>query len=202
MYMPLQLGSKPFTGSALHTFPLISMHNLFIVPPFWFLQYTLQECLEIAYCTRNWIKILMKVLFRLKSLTEILPELLWNWNHKLLFHRKQTVYLEQEIMWHVAEHQGETSDPWAPSLFHEGEKTHYWVITTPALAMLAFQMQPMALGSISDSPSCKCQGPLQRLKELLSALKIAFTPAIVMVHEEAEHTNSSSSLCSVFKACW
>lgn len=50
--------------------------------------------------------------------------------------------------------------------------------------MLAFQMQPMALGSISDSLSCKCQGPLQRLKELLSVLKTAFAPAMVVVHEE------------------
>lgn len=50
--------------------------------------------------------------------------------------------------------------------------------------MLAFQMQPMALGSITDSLSCKCQGPLQRLKELLSVLKTAFAPAMVVAHED------------------
>lgn len=48
--------------------------------------------------------------------------------------------------------------------------------------MLALQMQPMTLGSISDSLLCKCQGPLQRLKELLSELKSAFAPAMVVVH--------------------
>lgn len=50
--------------------------------------------------------------------------------------------------------------------------------------MLAFQMQPMALGTITESLSSKCQGPLQRLKELLSELKTAFAPAMVVVHEQ------------------
>lgn len=91
-------------------------------------------------------------------------------------------------MWHLAEQQGymgDTSDPWVPLLIISWrEKTHYWVTITPALAMLAFQMQPMALGSITDSLSCKGQGPLQRLKELLSVLKTAFAPAMVVAHEE------------------
>lgn len=57
--------------------------------------------------------------------------------------------------------------------------------------MLAFQMQPRALGSISDSLSCKCQGPLQRLKESLLVLETAFTQAMVAVHEEVQHTNTA-----------
>lgn len=57
MHMPLQLGSKPlFTGSPLEEVGFVSLDfsthpesslqklhdNLFIVPPFLFLQYTLQ----------------------------------------------------------------------------------------------------------------------------------------------------------------
>lgn len=141
------------------------------------------------------VKIGIKILCRVKSFTEVLPDLLWNWYRKWLFHRKQTVYLEWVIMWHLAEQHGylgETSDPWAPLLIISWRgKTHYWVTTTPALAMLAFQMQPMALGSISDSLSCKCQGPLQRLKEQLLVLYTAFTPAMVVVHEEVQHTNTA-----------
>lgn len=68
--------------------------------------------------------------------------------------------------------------------------------------MLASQMQPMALGSISESLSCKCQGPQQRLKELLPVLKTAFTPAMVVVHEEVEHTNTAVPASVLFKACW
>lgn len=64
--------------------------------------------------------------------------------------------------------------------------------------MLAFRMQPMALGSISDSLSCKCHSPLQRLKEPLSVLKTAFAPAMVVAHEAVQHTNTAvpaSVLC-------
>lgn len=185
-FVPLDFNTHP--ESLLQKIP----DNLSIVPPFWFLQYTHKSVLKFKLFSllkkeapeklvQYTIKILIKILCRLKSFTEILPELLWNWNSKLLFHRKQTVYLEQVGLsgWDLR------SMGAFANYFMKGEKNpHYWVTPTPALAMLAFQMQPMALGSISDSLSCKCQGPLQRLKELLSVLKTAYAPATVVVHEE------------------
>lgn len=58
--------------------------------------------------------------------------------------------------------------------------------------MLAFQMQLMALGSISNSfrLSCKCQSPLQRQQQPPPVLETVFTPAM-LVDKEVPHTDKA-----------